>query len=376
EVEREVLPSNELRNKISIEMQSDNPANVFWSVLSYAREFMKDDLIVDMNKAYESDPEYWHDTFTEPVLKSARDNEDRILMAPWNANMDGLFYNKEIFDEYNLEPPETIDDLIEISNVLNDNGIIPMVTGGKDHRYAWLASAMMTRIAGVENTEALTIGDKITEWDNPEYGFPQTIEKFKELVDADIYPSYVNAIGQEEASQMFVNGEAAMMYEGQWLPGHFISFGGEEFTDKVDMVKFPEATDSSDGDPDTRVGGVIVGLAVADTGSEEELDASFKFLKKITSPGYGKPVMESGGDMYAGDIEYDKSKAYDLFNEMVSQYRDTERFIPSMDTLAPPEIDRAIKETALAGIAGGNLTVEEAIEEVQKAAENYAEKNE
>ncbi|MFW6035286.1 MAG: ABC transporter substrate-binding protein [Halothermotrichaceae bacterium] len=374
-VEREVLPSNELRNKISIEMQAGNPANIFWSVLSYTREFMKDDLLVDIREAYKSDPEYWNETFTEAVRHAAVDNKERVMMSPWNAQIGGLFYNKEIFDRFDLKAPETLDELINVSKELQKKGVIPMVTGGKDQRYAWLASAMMGRIAGVENTNALTIGDKMTEWDNPEYGFPQMLEKFKEMIDAGVFPSYINAVGQEEASQMFSNGEAAMIYEGQWLPGHFISFGGKDFVDKVGMVPFPVVEDAPMGDDNVRVGGVIIGLAVADTGSEAEKEASLKFLKKITSPGYGLPVMNSGGDIYAGNIEYDESQAYRLYNDMVDQYRNTEQFLPSMDTLAPPEIDRAIKETAMSGIASGSLTVEEAIEAVQEAAENYDKKN-
>ncbi len=372
---REVLPSAELRNKISIEMQAGNPANVFWSVLSYTREFMKDDLLVDIREAYEKDPEYWKNTFTDAVLYSAADNQGRVMMAPWNAQIDGLFYNKEIFAKYNLEPPTTFDELIEVSKILKQNGVIPMITGGKDHRYAWLASALMSRVAGVENTNALTIGDKMTEWDNPEYGFPQTMKKFKEMIDAGVFPAYVNAIGQVEASQMFSSGEVAMIYEGQWLPGHFISFGGRDFVDKVGMVPFPVVENAPMGDTEVRIGGVIVGLAVADTGSEAEKEASLEFLKKLTSPGYGKPVMDSGGEIYAGNIEYDKSAAYDLYNKMVEQYRTTQKFLPSMDCLAPPEIDRAIKEKAMPGIASGEYTVEQAIKAVQEAAESYAEKS-
>ena len=43
-----------------------------------------------------------------------------------------------------------------------------------------------------------------------------------------------------------------------------------------------------------------------------------------------------------------------------------------MDGIAPPAVDLAIKQTAFPGIITGELDVQQAIDEVQKAAEDYA----
>ena len=48
-----------------------------------------------------------------------------------------------------------------------------------------------------------------------------------------------------------------------------------------------------------------------------------------------------------------------------------EILIPSMDTFAPPAIDLAIKKTAMPGIITGEFTVDEAVAEVQRAADEY-----
>jgi raffinose/stachyose/melibiose transport system substrate-binding protein len=46
-----------------------------------------------------------------------------------------------------------------------------------------------------------------------------------------------------------------------------------------------------------------------------------------------------------------------------------------MDTYAPPPVDLAIKNTAMPGIITGQFTVDQAVEEVQKAAVEYLKTN-
>ena len=43
-----------------------------------------------------------------------------------------------------------------------------------------------------------------------------------------------------------------------------------------------------------------------------------------------------------------------------------------MDCIAPPAVDLAIKQTAFPGIITGEYNAEQAVDEVQKAAEDYA----
>lgn len=39
--------------------------------------------------------------------------------------------NQELFDQYGLEIPETMDDLYQVSEVFNENGITPLALGEK-----------------------------------------------------------------------------------------------------------------------------------------------------------------------------------------------------------------------------------------------------
>ena len=369
----DALPSAELRTKITVEMAADNPPHASWCILSYAREFMRDDKIIDWKTVYD-DPNHkeFKEWFDDKTLEFSAYKDGRLMMAPYEASIDGLFYNTEIFEKYGWEPPKTFDDLIDIAKKCREQGIYAIVTGGKDMRFAWMASALLVRAIGIEKATELAMGDAITKWNDPEYGFPQAMEKFKELVDAEAFPPGTVGLSATEADQMFARGEAAMYYEGQWKPGNFLTAGGDDFIKKVRRVNFTAMTDMPEGDPDACVGGTIVGTIVTSNKPEEEIQAAIEWVKVISSPAYYIPSTETGQNLYAGKAEYDRTKPPEVINQLYDAFQSAPRFIPSMDAFAPPAVDLAIKKTAMPGILSGELTLEAAIAEVQKAAEEYA----
>ena len=81
----DVLPSAELRTKITVEMAAGNPPHTAWNILSYAREFMRDDKIIDWRPVYE-DPKHpeFKKWFTKTVLETPTDDQNRIKFRSRN----------------------------------------------------------------------------------------------------------------------------------------------------------------------------------------------------------------------------------------------------------------------------------------------------
>ena len=131
-------------------------------------------------------------------------------------------------------------------------------------------------------------------------------------------------------------------------------------------------TDCAEGNPNTRVGGCFIGIMVKEGNDEEKEELCIELAKAICSPDFGVPLMEEGGQVYPGVAEYDKDTCSDIMNKMIEAFHSAESYIPSMDGIAPPAVDLAIKQTAFPGIITGELDVQQAIDEVQKAAEDYA----
>lgn len=361
----------DLRTKLTVQAASGELPDISWCVQSYSREFMKDGLIIDWKEIAEADPE-WKAQFSDAVWAGLTEPSGEITLAPMEAAIDSLYYNATMFEEHGWEPPTTWDEFIALCDTINAEGIAPLVTGGKDNRFAWMASAFLARAAGLDNFKALCIGDAMDKWDDPQYGFVEAVNKFKQMVDAGAFPNGVLGMSATEADQMFANGEAAMYYEGAWKVGNFESAGGEGWTtENVHRIDWPAFTDCADGNPGTRVGGCFTGLIVRSGLDPEKEALCIEFAKKVCSPEFGIASQEKGGPIYPGVAEYDESTTLPLTNELIKAYRSADSYIPSMDSIAPPPVDLAIKGTAFPGIITGEFTAEQAVAEVQKAAEDY-----
>ncbi len=369
-IEPDLIASADLRTKITVEMAAGNPPEISSCIISYAREFARDNKIEDWQPIIDANPEF-EQWMGSKIINNMRDDKGRVLTMPYDASIDGLYYNTEIFNKYGWQPPKTFDDMIDLAKKAKAEGISLLVAGGKDIRFAWLASALMAGVAGKEKTDALTIGDKKDQWNNPEYGFVTAMTKFKQLVDAGAYPAGVLGLSANEADQAFARGEAAMYYEGAWKPANFATAGGKEFVDKLERINFPAFTDCPDGDPAIRVGGNIWGLMIPVGLDQETKEACIKFAKVRAGPELGAKIMEGGNGVYAGTCDYDKTKVYKIFNQCIEAYRNAPAYMYSMDSYAAPSIDLAIKQTAMPGIISGEYDVDKAVAEVQKAAEDY-----
>lgn len=369
-VQADLLPSADLRTKITVEMAAGNPPDISCIILSYATEFMRDNKIEDWRPIIEANPEF-AEWYPAKNIENMAYSDGRIMSMPTEASIDGFYYNTEIFSQNGWNPPKTFDDLLDLAAKAKQNGISLMVTGGKDIRFAWMASAMMARVAGKEKTDALCLGDSRDQWNNPDFGFVTMMTKFKQLVDAGAFPAGVLGMSATEADQAFARGEAAMYYEGAWKGANFETAGGKEFIDKLERIDFPVFSDCPDGDPSIRIGGNIWGLMIPTGLDEATKEACIRFAKAYCDPEYNSKLMETGSRVYAGICDYDRTKTMKVFNECVDAYIEAPVYMLSMDSYAPPSVDLAIKQIAMPGIISGEFDVDAAVAEVQKAAEDY-----
>lgn len=129
-----------------------------------------------------------------------------------DQNAYGVFYNKDMFDEYGLEIPETISELEEVCKVLEENGIQPFATG---YGELWVVGLTLKIYEDIlcgpewftqhENLEASFSGDE---------KFTQVMENFiryKEYWEDDSFGT-----NSEDGYDALANGEVAMMINGTW----------------------------------------------------------------------------------------------------------------------------------------------------------------
>jgi raffinose/stachyose/melibiose transport system substrate-binding protein len=208
-------------------------------------------------------------TFLEGILEYYT-FDGTLYALPYNMNLAGIFYNKELFEKAGVSEPATFEDLIASFPKFKEAGIAPMMLGGKDK---WPLSFMFTNIlqrvnGGPKFLDEVNAGNK--QFTDPV--FVEALQKTKELIDAGAYQEGAATYDNNTASQQFRDGKAAMFFMGTWELSAIDA--SEVVGGKVGFIPFP--TVAGKGDPKDYV--VAPGTAYALGANSENLDEAKKFL--------------------------------------------------------------------------------------------------
>lgn len=127
-----------------------------------------------------------------------------------------VWYNKKVFERYNLSEPTTWSEFWDVCEKLEAEGVTPIALGD---RYKWTSAHAFEQILTSEGIGFYEdfVNGKITSADNPK--LVDALEKYKE------YLSYVNddwnSLTWDEATAKVIKGEAAMNIMGDWANGEF-----------------------------------------------------------------------------------------------------------------------------------------------------------
>jgi ABC-type glycerol-3-phosphate transport system substrate-binding protein len=72
------------------------------------------------------------DESTAPALRAMSERDGRQYYLPIGYNWNGVYYNKQLFEQYGLQPPQTWDEFLELSETLWLNGVTPFAISGAD----------------------------------------------------------------------------------------------------------------------------------------------------------------------------------------------------------------------------------------------------
>lgn len=198
--------------------------------------------------------------------------DNRIYAIPFRGTFMVVYYNDEMFEERNLNPPQTMDEFIEVSRVFISEGILPLSM--------WAKPSGILRSITREFTRDLAINEGIVEqlanMSVPMYDdvYEQGIEKLQFWYEEGIISKDVLLIDRDRSQEMFKNQESAMLLGNN-----------NEFADVVKSLQFrmgitdfPTLTD--DGKPRQvhRADGFFV---LQSTDYPEE---SIDFLRFLISP--------------------------------------------------------------------------------------------
>jgi len=169
--------------------------------------------------------EGWLDVYPQDLINILSYNGE-IWSVPVNihrANV--MWYNKAVFADNNLQPPKTMDEFFTVAEKLKAAGIMPLALG-ESWTEVHLFETVLLGTLGPDKYVGLWSG--ATDW--------KSAEVTKALENYDRMLTYVNedyaALSWDQATQLVIDGTAAMNVMGDWAEGYFKSKGwtpGVEF---------------------------------------------------------------------------------------------------------------------------------------------------
>jgi len=201
-------------------MKSDTPPDSFQVLAGpeFIETWVETGFLEPLTFLYEKNN--WLKLFSRDVLNRIT-HDGEIYAVPLNIHRGNLiWYNLSIFRKYDLSPPETMEDLFNIAEILAENGITPLALGDKN---IWPALGIF------ENTVISHLGPDgySSLWENPDLWETDKLtfilKDFLKIIE------YTNsdhaALTWDESVQYVIDGKCAMISIGDFAEGYFRSEG-------------------------------------------------------------------------------------------------------------------------------------------------------
>lgn len=207
----------------------------YWGGAGLGGELVRVGMSEDISSYYE---EYgWADVLTPSSLAYATQYEGHHGVPMIQAT-EAVFYNKKLFTQAGItEVPGTYQELVAAADTLKAAGITPMEFGGTVNWHVMrLLDSLIETTCGAEKADELTQGDG--DW-GAEACVTEAFTELKTWGDQYLNEGFM-AISNDDSSQLFFSGRAAMTIEGDWF-GPMAIDGGLP-VEEIGIFPFPTGT--------------------------------------------------------------------------------------------------------------------------------------
>lgn len=291
--------------------------------------------------------------FFESVMNAISVDGD-AWAVPLDLNTLQIAYNINMFDELEVEIPNSQDELKTLAATLADNGKFGIAQGTKD---LWTAAdSFFAQVAYTDPTHTLMAKADAGEigWDDPI--FLQAAQNVLDLVEAGVYAPGANSMDSfVGAKDLFVQQQSAMFYP----VGNFITGGITADIDGAFEYSLFPTPPLKAGDEFLPTGGVAEMFVVSK--DSENIDMAIEFLRYLTNDD-GKDILVESDFIPSSEYTGDLSAKSELYANMLeAQSKVQSRVVYNT------EVYSAIM-SGMQGIFGQEITAEEFIAQIVEAA--------
>jgi glucose/mannose transport system substrate-binding protein len=147
----------------------------------------------------------------------------RLLALPMGIHRaNSLFYNKALFTEHALTPPDSADEWLAACATLKQAGVTPIAISDQGWVHNLLFEMLHQSVLGTAGYEQFLQGEPSAE----DAQIAEAVELYVEVIE-----NYTNTNGGDEgfdwaaAAELVFDGKAAMFAHGDWAKGFFVQRG-------------------------------------------------------------------------------------------------------------------------------------------------------
>jgi len=338
------------------------------------QEFIQNDGVLPLDEylntpAYESD-ENWIDTFDPSQFNLEIDGTYFGIPSTFATSFI-WWYNEQLFEDHGWDLPETWEDLYELKELANAEGIDVFALAGQnpDYYFQGIFIPLVQKIGGLDAIES---GLKLEEGAWSSEPFVEAAKESVRLVEEDMLLDGTMALNHIEAQTQFFQNKALFVMSGTWLEGEM----QDVITDDFKLRAFNQPVHPDGPSEEQKAIPVSSGWGGGwyVSNETEHADVAIEFLKHMTSKEAQSDMVEQRGvaSTVLGTEEAIKSDAL-LSAVNLMDEADGYSYSPTELYDNYPEFARNV-EAKFQGLMLGDITVEEFIEyaedEAQKMREN------
>ncbi|MBV9230819.1 MAG: extracellular solute-binding protein, partial [Chloroflexi bacterium] len=237
------------KQKLQVAMGAHNPPDIFfgWGG-GILKSYIDANDVYDLTNDFNSDSS-WKNRYIPSILAGATFNGKIYGLPTSGVQPEVFFYNKDIFKQYNLNPPQTWNELLSVVNTLKQHNLIPIaLAGGSKWPYLMYAEFLTDRIGGPDAFNAV-LTNQSNAWSQD--AFIKANTAIQQLVTMGAFgPSFASVVADtNQDAALLYTGKAAMMLQGSWnFP--VIATNSPDFIQSGKLGWFPfPAVEGGKGDP-------------------------------------------------------------------------------------------------------------------------------
>lgn len=269
---------------------------------------------------------------------------------PYEYNIEGFWYNQDLFEEHGVDVPETWDELVTAAETFHEADVTAFSASGEQ---GWpltrLIGNYIFRSVGPEALQQVADGE--ASLTDPEY--VAAAEAIAELGEAGYFGQGVGSIDMDTSTNEFLNGNAAMYYMGSWALGDFANeernLIGEE---AIGFMPFPEV-EGGEGNSQQLAANVGLSVSVNANTYDDDVDAWISCI----SENYGAVALEDSNRVsgFIPNEEVEVDPLVELVQDQISSTDETVLWFEALFTTAAT----TTSQQNAAQLVNGSITPEE-----------------